>query len=493
MEKHKDKKYINEEMKQIKKGRIEMKVKTKSIVVLMIVLFAVLLLGTTKVNAVSITEDYLQNMLDVLPSEINIDMSEYEAGSDWLKASEILEKKVEEIWIQKGIDEKSVKNEGFSINIYSNPIYLCLNSVNEFYTASIDIHDDNIEKNRVIKLTYNNSSKRNTSDETVVKNLKIQVFPYAIYDFMSGKDVRDYYSVTSSDKNVQIVKSAGAGGEDFIHNIGGEGLRLGIFKNNILYDIKRVGKFEKIGQITIPSTVAEQDYISYATKIIKEKLKIENITITKGARTSGNASVEIENGYTVTRQTEDGKETSAIILKKETSNAVTKEDTATGIKLETTTVVVPSDVVLSSTKVTEPKILDIVKTSLKDISNKYTVFDINLLQNNVKIQPSGKVKVSIPVPSDYIKEKLVVYRIAENGTKTKYDVKVEGNYATFETDHFSTYVLAEVTTKATTTNNDKKELDETPKTGTIDMIYYILPVTIISALGIVLFKKKQTK
>ena len=118
------------------------------------------------------------------------------------------------------------------------------------------------------------------------------------------------------------------------------------------------------------------------------------------------------------------------------------------------------------------------------------------------------------VPTDIDTSKLVIYRISENGEKTEYKATIEtiGNekYATFETDHFSTYVLAELkgasdnnqqqitppptteqpSTGTTTNNNDK---DNTPKTGTIDIINYMIPVAVISACGIILIKRKETK
>lgn len=491
MEKHKIIN-INGEIKQSKKGRIEMKVKTKSIIALMIALFAVMLIGATKVNAVEVTDEYLQNMLNTLPSEISVNVKE----TEWEKASDLASETVKNIWKEKGIDLT-----GIETSIYNNPLYQST-SVEDFHKVIINVAkngDYQNNKQTTIKLKYNNTNNYSSADEQTVKNLKIQIFPYAVYDFTSGKEIRGYYSTTNSDKSIQIIESAGAGGEDNIHNISGEGLTLGIFKNNILYDIKSIGHFEKIGQITIPSTVAEQDYTNYATNIIKDKLKIDNITITKGAKTSGNKSVEIEDGYTVTTQTEYGKETGAIILKKEkattpTTEPVTKEDTATGIKLETTTAVVPSNTILSSVTVTEQKTLDTVNKALKDTTSKYKVYDINLLKDGAKIQPNGKVKVSIPIPSDYDKSKLEVYRIDDNGTKTKYNVTVNGEYASFETDHFSIYALAE---KQETTNNqtaNKGEKDETPKTGIQDITYIITAVVIISAVGIIAtIKRKQSK
>ena len=105
------------------------------------------------------------------------------------------------------------------------------------------------------------------------------------------------------------------------------------------------------------------------------------------------------------------------------------------------------------------------------------------------------------MPTDYDKTKLAVYRVDVDGAKTEYKTTVEGDYATIETDHFSTYVLAEKTTKVaeatnntettTTTTDTSKELDETPKTGTIDIINYVIALTVLAGVGIVAIKKMK--
>ena len=116
--------------------------------------------------------------------------------------------------------------------------------------------------------------------------------------------------------------------------------------------------------------------------------------------------------------------------------------------------------------------------------------------NGTEIQPNGKVKISIPIPSDYNKDRLEVYRIADNGEKIKYEITIEGDYATFETDHFSTYVLAErEEQQEQTTNNDQTsnehKLDETPKTGNTSVIGIIIAVAVISLAGVVIIKKNN--
>ena len=116
-------------------------------------------------------------------------------------------------------------------------------------------------------------------------------------------------------------------------------------------------------------------------------------------------------------------------------------------------------------------------------------------------QLNGKVKISIPVPDNFDKSNLVVYRVEEDGTKIEYTVTVNGDVATFETDHFSIYVLAEKettqntenTVKPSTTTTPEHKKDDTPKTGTTESIYFIIPVTVMSAIGIIAFRRKETK
>ena len=113
---------------------------------------------------------------------------------------------------------------------------------------------------------------------------------------------------------------------------------------------------------------------------------------------------------------------------------VVMTDEETGIKIGAEEGVLPPDTSL------------VVKPSnfvLTDAAGKFTAFDISLDNGGAKIQPNGKVQVSIPVPADYDRERLTVYHIAEDGTKSELPCSVSGDTITFETDHFSLYVVAE--------------------------------------------------
>ena len=140
-------------------------------------------------------------------------------------------------------------------------------------------------------------------------------------------------------------------------------------------------------------------------------------------------------------------------------------------------------------KVEKKETLNVVKKSLKDVSDKFVVFDITLKSEGVKIQPDGKVKISIPVPSNFDTSKLVVYRIEDNGTKIEFKVEVKTidnvKYAQFETDHFSNYALAEKTV------DNNKVLDDEPKTGEVDYLIFTTIIAIISICGIVIVKSKK--
>ena len=190
---------------------------------------------------------------------------------------------------------------------------------------------------------------------------------------------------------------------------------------------------------------------------------------------------------------------------------IISEDTKTGITMNNTIEGVNGTIYrapkLNVNTVTSGDTYNRVQTALSNEVNKFVVYDIDLTSENIEIQPNGKVKMIIPIPNDFDTSNLVVYRIEEDGTKTKYDVTVEGEYAVFETDHFSTYVLAEEkeqiqdntdnesdntdnTNNNETDSTNKGELDETPKTGveTNGTIALTL-VSIVSLAGVIALKK----
>ena len=68
-------------------------------------------------------------------------------------------------------------------------------------------------------------------------------------------------------------------------------------------------------------------------------------------------------------------------------------------------------------------------------------YDISLIKENTSVQPDGKVKVRIPIPTEYLgNETLKVYHVTENGNVDMNAIPEDG-YLVFETDSFSHYFV----------------------------------------------------
>ncbi len=143
-------------------------------------------------------------------------------------------------------------------------------------------------------------------------------------------------------------------------------------------------------------------------------------------------------------------------------------DNTKEVQIEAEKTVVPEGTIVIADKITDGDKLDVVTESLKEVTDKFCAFDISLENNNVKIQPNGKVKVTISIPTGYDKEKVVVYYINDNGAKEKLPSTIHNEKISFETEHFSTYVIAESTLNG---------IDENPDAGT-SSIPWILPACI---------------
>ena len=72
----------------------------------------------------------------------------------------------------------------------------------------------------------------------------------------------------------------------------------------------------------------------------------------------------------------------------------------------------------------------------------YKLYDMTLVKNGKTVDPSGKVEVSLPIPSGIDRAKAVVYYMSGNKAE-KMTSHLEGNNIVFTTSHFSVYMIAE--------------------------------------------------
>lgn len=170
----------------------------------------------------------------------------------------------------------------------------------------------------------------------------------------------------------------------------------------------------------------------------------------------------------------------------------TTQDTNTNIKLSANVGIVPDGTTLNVEAITSGNVFDAISEKLGDV--KFSLFDISLMSNNTAIQPTnGTVEISIPIPSGYDTSNLVVYRFADDGSQEQeYAVTIDGNYAVFETDHFSNYALAEKPATTNTSTSDN-QLDNEPKTGIANPVTLVVSTLAIACLGLFVCIKKLSK
>lgn len=125
------------------------------------------------------------------------------------------------------------------------------------------------------------------------------------------------------------------------------------------------------------------------------------------------------------------------------------------------------------------------ETAVKKLIGKYSkmkLFNIYFTNNNELVQPSSKVKVIIPIPEGYNKNRLSIYHLKDNGDLEKIKTTIEDNNIVFEATHFSSYGIVE---------NNKQGLIANPNTG--NYISYIFGLLFIIISGIGLFALKNRK
>lgn len=210
-----------------------------------------------------------------------------------------------------------------------------------------------------------------------------------------------------------------------------------------------------------------------------------------------------------TKETTTKKEESTTKKEESTtaSSSVKAEATATDAAKAGATVTgtnVPTGATVTVNTVTDKDTLAKVDKAVKDTLSskvgKYAVLDITMTDAaGAKIQPlnNGNVLVTIDVPSTLDANKgLVVYRMEDNGTLTELKTSVENGKVSFETNHFSTYIVAEKAAVAeeTTTAAAAKETTtaktNSPKTGDAAPVAALMVVA-LGACGAVIASKKK--
>ena len=285
---------------------------------------------------------------------------------------------------------------------------------------------------------------------------------------------------------------------------------------DVQYDMKDASNAYRFNTVV---TVNEDLPETLNMHLTGEKVSLKDIKFTdntkKGEDVSTDDTKKDDTTEATTKKDDTTKETTT---KKEESTTKKEESTtaATSVKTEATatdaakagaTVTgtnVPTGATVTVNTVTDKDTLAKVDKAVKDTLSskvgKYAVLDINMTDAaGTKIQPlnNGNVLVTIDVPSTLDANKgLVVYRMEDNGTLTELKTSVENGKVSFETNHFSTYIVAEKAAVAeeTTTAAAAKETTtaktNSPKTGDAAPVAALMVVA-LGACGAVIASKKK--
>lgn len=453
----------------------------KLLITLGIMLLTLLAFNSNIVNATELSA----NALDSVPDTIEVGIPSTEAIDDdgyiSAKLSDIL---YTEVIIS--IANEDISSEQLSIGFAQDKLL-------DSGKADVKLYDNDsnlvAEKTVTIKYTDN----WNTTDSEYVNNkcanLPLDLGGSLYIEYGDTRDceeiIEEAFAKLINDSSIKCTFHTSLGTWSYP-----EFYAHGIFvftKNDVVYYTVSTTGIYGTGTMTIPQSVEDTDeaFMNYALSILKADEKFANEELRMEKNDGGE-------GYLLYVSSVDPY---VLILNKDASKTdVVSTDKDTNVKLKTTAAVVPIDTVMQVTAIKEGTTFDTVEKVMSD-AKTFKVFDITLESNGKKIQPNGNVTISIPIPSDMGTENLVACRIAEDGEKTEYKVTIEAidgtKYATFETNHFSTYVLAELSVqenKTPSTNSDK--LDDSPKTGESIIINIISLVAMISFAGVVILKRK---
>ena len=146
------------------------------------------------------------------------------------------------------------------------------------------------------------------------------------------------------------------------------------------------------------------------------------------------------------------------------------------VTVESVTNVFPEGTVVNVVMVTDEAQLQVVKTALKELTQKFVAYDITAKSDNVTVQPDGTVKATFAIPEGYDHSKVGVIYVSDDGkTETVPSVvNKETGKVVAQLSHFSTYAVVEL--------NEAPVTDEA-KAGMPAFAWVLIFVGVILVLG----------
>ena len=174
----------------------------------------------------------------------------------------------------------------------------------------------------------------------------------------------------------------------------------------------------------------------------------------------------------------------------EQSPAVDVTDTNSGVKVYADKGVFEEGVQLVVDAITSGEDYEAAVSALSDVGKKFKLYEIHFEDaDGNEVQPNGMVTVLYPIPKGYDEDKLVLYRINEDGTKTLVKGTVDNGFYKVVTKSFSTYALVE----SGSTITDAENTANIPQTGDESnvAVFALLALAAAGMMGVALVSRKR--
>ena len=246
----------------------------------------------------------------------------------------------------------------------------------------------------------------------------------------------------------------------------------------------------------------------------------EEVTVENGTATVPDSSVEITEGKDVVIDVTDTEEkVSSVVIGSETVDKIADAETAVEIKLPDATVSFDKTAIGSIGTQAGETAVTIVAKEVEDTTltteqkaaleekEVHAILNLEAFAGETKITEFGGGKVTVSVPFELPEGKAgtdyYVAYVADDGTITAMPTTYSDGVLSFETTHFSSYVVLENVTVNPPTD-DTTEPDETPpadttpeadpsnpQTGDNSMLFLWVTVMLLSAAGLTVCLTKR--
>ena len=148
----------------------------------------------------------------------------------------------------------------------------------------------------------------------------------------------------------------------------------------------------------------------------------------------------------------------------ESGEFITLEDVNdTNVKVTAKDGMLPYDAELDVSIISEGEMFEKAQKALESIAKQFTLFDINIVDSyNFRVKFDGQIKVTVPIPDGYNRDRLAVFYMDENGKLARYEISVKDGEVSFNTEILGYYALVEVEESAW---NDLESGGKIPVTG----------------------------